>query len=126
MGSYATVYVLSVVSTTAEGEFVAEKLGCRFVETSAKLGVNVTETFIDLVCEIRDRNKVGYLFFILYDGGHDDDPQFICIRTGVAADASRPTACHPRQQHPVARCRLLEQCWLHSFLTCTLPRIITT
>jgi len=41
----------------AEGKFIAEKLGCRFVETSAKLGSNVTETFIDLVCEIRDRNR---------------------------------------------------------------------
>lgn len=51
----------------AEGEFVAKKLGCRFVETSAKLGINVTETFIDLVCEIRDRNKVGY-FFHMMDG----------------------------------------------------------
>jgi GTPase KRas protein len=40
-----------------EGQFIAEKLGCRFVETSAKLGSNVTETFIDLVCEIRDRNR---------------------------------------------------------------------
>ncbi|KAN0120952.1 ras domain containing protein [Russula decolorans] len=40
-----------------EGKFIAEKLGCRFVETSAKLGSNVTETFIDLVCEIRDRNR---------------------------------------------------------------------
>lgn len=40
-----------------EGQFVAEKLGCRFVETSAKLGIKVTDTFIDLVCEIRDRNR---------------------------------------------------------------------
>jgi len=40
-----------------EGQFVAKKLGCQFVETSAKLGINVTETFIDLVCEIRDRNR---------------------------------------------------------------------
>ena len=45
----------------AEGKGVAEKLGCRFVETSAKLGSNVTESFIDLVCEIRDRNRVGFL-----------------------------------------------------------------
>ncbi|KAI0279293.1 ras protein [Russula aff. rugulosa BPL654] len=40
-----------------EGQYIAKKLGCRFVETSAKLGSNVTETFIDLVCEIRDRNR---------------------------------------------------------------------
>ncbi|KAF8501403.1 ras family-domain-containing protein [Russula emetica] len=40
-----------------EGQDIAEKLGCRFVETSAKVGSNVTETFIDLVCEIRDRNR---------------------------------------------------------------------
>ncbi len=42
-----------------EGQLIAQELGCRFVETSAKLGINVTETFIDLVCEIRDRNRVG-------------------------------------------------------------------
>lgn len=46
----------------AEGQIFAEKIGCRFVETSAKLGTNVTETFIDLVCEIRDRNRVGFSF----------------------------------------------------------------
>jgi len=40
-----------------EGQLFAQELGCRFVETSAKLGINVTETFIDLVCEIRDRNR---------------------------------------------------------------------
>ena len=46
-----------------EGQYIAKKLGCRFVETSAKLGSNVTETFIDLVCEIRDRNRVSFFFF---------------------------------------------------------------
>jgi len=46
----------------AEGQFIAKKLGCRFVETSAKLGSNVMETFIDLVCEIRDQNRVGFFF----------------------------------------------------------------
>jgi len=40
-----------------EGQLIAQELGCRFAETSAKLGINVTETFIDLVCEIRDRNR---------------------------------------------------------------------
>ncbi|KAH9974824.1 24 kDa ras-like protein [Russula compacta] len=40
-----------------EGQRFAQELGCRFVETSAKLGINVTETFTDLVCEIRDRNR---------------------------------------------------------------------
>ena len=54
------VFVFSLPSQQhAEGKFIAEKLGCRFVETSAKLGSNVTETFIDLVCEIRDRNRVS-------------------------------------------------------------------
>lgn len=54
--------VFSLVSL-AEGENVAEKLGCRYVETSAKLGINVTETFIHLVCEIRDRNKVNHFVY---------------------------------------------------------------
>ena len=78
----------------AEGQFIAEKLGCRFVETSAKLGSNVTETFIDLVCEIRDRNRVGLIhffselpffsffacrlsfIFIIWDGSLDLTPHF--------------------------------------------------
>jgi len=42
---------------TVDGQRIAQELGCRFVETSAKLGINVTETFIGLVCEIRDRNR---------------------------------------------------------------------
>ncbi|KAI9512973.1 ras-related protein [Russula earlei] len=42
---------------TVEGQRIAAELGCRFVETSAKFGINVTETFIGLVCEIRDRNR---------------------------------------------------------------------
>jgi len=42
-----------------EGQLIAQEFGCRFVETSAKLGINVTETFINLVCQIRDRNRVG-------------------------------------------------------------------
>ena len=46
-----------------EGQYIAKKLGCRFVETSAKLGSNVTQTFMDCVCEIRDRNRVGISFF---------------------------------------------------------------
>ena len=46
------------VHLPAEGQRIAQELGCRFVETSAKLGINVTETFTDLVCEIRDRDRV--------------------------------------------------------------------
>ncbi|KAI0297250.1 P-loop containing nucleoside triphosphate hydrolase protein [Multifurca ochricompacta] len=42
---------------TNEGQRVAHELGCRFVETSAKLGANVTETFLNLVRQIRDHNK---------------------------------------------------------------------
>jgi len=40
-----------------EGQLIAQEFGCRFAETSAKLGINVTETFINLVCQIRDRNR---------------------------------------------------------------------
>jgi len=40
-----------------EGQLMAQEMGCRFVETSAKLGTNVTQTFINLVCDIRDRNR---------------------------------------------------------------------
>ncbi|KAH8983203.1 P-loop containing nucleoside triphosphate hydrolase protein [Lactarius akahatsu] len=40
-----------------ENERRIDKNGCRFVETSAKLGLNVTGAFLDLVRRIRDRNK---------------------------------------------------------------------
>jgi len=40
-----------------EGRYIGEELGCRFVETSAKLGLNVNETFLNLVRQIRDHNK---------------------------------------------------------------------
>lgn len=53
------VCVRAVILTPTEGQLMAQELGCRFVETSAKLGTNVTKTFIDLVCDIRDRNRVG-------------------------------------------------------------------
>ena len=53
------VRVRVAVLTPTEGQLVAQELGCRFVETSAKLGTNVTKTFIDLVCDIRDRNRVS-------------------------------------------------------------------
>jgi len=55
----------SYADVRAEGQYIAGKLGCRFVETSAKLGTNVTETFIDLVCEIRDRNRVCFILLRL-------------------------------------------------------------
>ena len=54
------VCVRAVILTPTEGQLMAQELGCRFVETSAKLGTNVTKTFIDLVCDIRDRNRVSY------------------------------------------------------------------
>jgi len=44
--------------TKNEGRFIGEELGCRFVETSAKLGLNVEETFLNLVRQIRDYNRV--------------------------------------------------------------------
>ena len=41
-----------------EGRYICEELGCRFVETSAKLGLNVEETFLNVVRRIRDHNRV--------------------------------------------------------------------
>jgi len=40
-----------------EGRFISEELGCTFIETSAKLGLNVHESFLNLVRKIRDHNK---------------------------------------------------------------------
>jgi len=40
-----------------EGRDLAKHFGCKFIETSAKVGVNVDEAFTDLVREIRRYNK---------------------------------------------------------------------
>ncbi|KIM38858.1 hypothetical protein M413DRAFT_29800 [Hebeloma cylindrosporum] len=40
-----------------EGRDLAKHLGCKFIETSAKYGVNVDEAFMNLVREIRKYNK---------------------------------------------------------------------
>ncbi|KAF8274764.1 ras-like protein [Lactarius quietus] len=45
------------IGDVVEGRYIGEELGCRFVETSAKLGLNVNETFLNLVRQIRDHNK---------------------------------------------------------------------
>lgn len=37
---------------------MAQQFGCQFIETSAKLRINVDEAFTDLVREIRRYNKV--------------------------------------------------------------------
>lgn len=50
--------------TFLEGRDLAKHFGCKFIETSAKVGVNVDETFTDLVREIRRYNKVRYLLKI--------------------------------------------------------------
>jgi len=53
--SHTHMYMCARLMT--EGQLIAQEFGCRFAETSAKLGINVTETFINLVCQIRDRNR---------------------------------------------------------------------
>jgi GTPase KRas len=61
------LFIIPSVQTT-EGHHIARELGCRFVETSAKLGTNVSETFMDLVRQIRDHNRVRLkAFFFLFE-----------------------------------------------------------
>ncbi|KAI8867391.1 ras-like protein [Ramicandelaber brevisporus] len=43
--------------TTNEGRELARMIGCRFIETSAKLRVNVDEAFYNMVREIRRYNR---------------------------------------------------------------------
>ena len=68
--TYTYIHIHLCGHLTTEGQLKAQELGCRFIETSAKLGTNVTKTFIDLVCDIRDRNRVGCseLAFAIGDG----------------------------------------------------------
>ena len=46
----------------AEGRHLAKRLGCRFIEVSAKERINVDEAFYNLVREIRKYNKVRFVF----------------------------------------------------------------
>jgi GTPase KRas protein len=43
-----------------EGRDLAKHFGCKFIETSAKVKLNVDESFYGLVREIRRHNKVGF------------------------------------------------------------------
>jgi GTPase KRas protein len=43
--------------TTAEGDELAKKLGCSFVEASAKESINMEYSFFTLVREIRQKKK---------------------------------------------------------------------
>lgn len=114
---------ISLVSP-AEGENFTEKLRCRFFETSAKLGINVTEAFHGLVCEIRDRNRVSF-FYPVGMGSSDLTHILFCIWSGAGTDATLLAVCHARQCHPATRCRLLEG-WLHRFLTSSRPASSST
>jgi hypothetical protein len=55
-----------------EGRVLAEQLGCKFIETSAKYGTNVDEAFRDLIREIRKyknvRTPVSILFGEFWSG----------------------------------------------------------
>ncbi|KAF8824907.1 hypothetical protein HHX47_DHR7000138 [Lentinula edodes] len=48
-----------------EGRDLARHFGCKFVETSAKVRINVDQAFQDLVREIRKYNKVWMIIFSL-------------------------------------------------------------
>lgn len=63
---HAYVYGYIRAPLMTEGQLIAQEFGWHFAETSAKLGINVTESFIDLVCQIRDRNRVGFPELVLH------------------------------------------------------------
>ncbi|KAN0138858.1 Ras family domain containing protein [Lactarius tabidus] len=81
-----------------EGRYIGEELGCRFVETSAKLGLNVEETFLNL------SSSWDSLFCAP-----------IIINPGVGVAPSAPHIADGDGLFPgvrITRSRLLEQ-WLH-------------
>lgn len=47
------------VITTEQGEALAQKFGCRFIEASAMTKINVDQIFQDLVRQIRDAKNLG-------------------------------------------------------------------
>ena len=44
-----------------EGRDLAKHFGCKYIETSAKLRLNVDQAFSELVREIRRYNKVRFI-----------------------------------------------------------------
>ena len=45
--------------STEEGQELAEKLGCRYIETSAKTGISVQKVFFDLVRILRGSKSMS-------------------------------------------------------------------
>ena len=96
-----------VMRNVVEGRYICEELGCRFVETSAKLGLNVEETFLNVVRRIRDHNRVCAYCSSLFC-----EPLMQCL---LGAAPSTPHIADDDGPFPgdrITRCRLLEQ-WLH-------------
>ena len=48
-----------MIDKISEGRDLAKHFGCKFIETSAKMRINVDEAFSNLVREIRRYNKVS-------------------------------------------------------------------
>lgn len=96
-----------VMWNVVEGRYICEELGCRFVETSAKLGLNVEETFLNVVRRIRDHNRVCAYCSSLFC-----EPLMQCL---LGAAPSTPHIADDDGPFPgdrITRSRLLEQ-WLH-------------
>lgn len=103
-----------VMWNVVEGRYICEELGCRFVETSAKLGLNVEETFLNVVRRIRDHNRVCAYCSSLFC-----EPLMQCL---LGAAPSTPHIADDDGPFPgdrITRSRLLEQ-WLHRDLISTL------
>ena len=51
----------SSMTVFPEGRDLAKHFGCKYIETSAKLRLNVDQAFSELVREIRRYNKVRFI-----------------------------------------------------------------
>lgn len=94
-----------------EGRFTSEELGCSFAETSAKLGINVNESFLNLVRQIRDYNKVCANFTQSSSWDSLCSPFFFSF-AGAAPSAPHIADGDGPFPDGITRSRLLEQ-WLH-------------
>ena len=60
-GMFMPSQLLQFNDSLSEGRDLAKHFGCKYIETSAKLRLNVDQAFSDLVREIRRYNKVRFI-----------------------------------------------------------------
>jgi hypothetical protein len=101
-GKSSSIFVCSFqFNVFLEGRDLAKHFGCRFIETSAKLRINVDEAFCSLVREIRRYNKVRVRLLSLF-------PPFQTNTTQILYHERRSQAIEPKSREAVSPTRTVD------------------